>query len=58
VKLLSKQNHKLGQIIDRVNEEKEVSLSTNLALKATILDVEIIKEGSEAERKLKNSKGN
>jgi hypothetical protein len=46
VKILSEQNIKLGQIIDRFNEEKEAILSTNSSLKATILDVEMIKEGS------------
>jgi len=57
VKILSEQNIKLGQIIDRFNEEKEAILSTNSSLKATILDVEMIKEGSKEKHieKLKNA---
>jgi hypothetical protein len=50
VENITDQNIRLGEIIDRVNEEKEVALSSNLALKATFHDVEIIKEGSEAQQ--------
>jgi cob(I)alamin adenosyltransferase len=34
----------LGHLIEKINEEKEATLSTNLSLKASIPDVEIIKE--------------
>lgn len=43
---LIENNLRLRKIIDRVNEKKEVALSSYLSLKATILEVEIIEEES------------
>jgi hypothetical protein len=40
----------LGEMIDKANEEKKVPLLANLALKSTIPNVEVIKEGSEVEQ--------
>jgi chromosome segregation ATPase len=42
---LTQHNARLGHLIEKINEEKEATLSTNLSLKASIPEVEIIKEG-------------
>ena len=56
IRIISEQNEKYKENIDKINEEKGTALSVKLAKKVTIPDVEEIPDGSDQEKiiQLKN----